>query len=146
MKALYYCLLICFLTIISVMNTFADGRCYYSINNDTLKIGNGLIERQWIWKNGNLYPIDVINKQHSRQYLGIGDVEIKISNVIPENTSIHQKTIAGSVISYKKYVVEALASFEGYDKKIVITVINDSPAIRTQNFYRLKDSSVVVAE
>ena len=146
MKSVYYFLLICFLTILSVMNAFADGGCYYSINNDTLKIGNGLIERQWIWKNGNLYPIDVINKQHSRQYLGIGDVDIKISNVIPENTSIHQKTIAGSVISYKKYVVEALASFEGYDKKIVITVINDSPAIRTQNFYRLKDSSVVVAE
>ena len=130
MKALYYCLLICFLTILSVMNAFADGRCYYSINNDTLKIGNLLIERQWIWKNGNLYPVGIINKNHPQKYLITSDEYIQRLHNIPEETSIQHKNVDATSISHEKLEVEIFSAFKGYDKKIVISLVESSPAFR----------------
>jgi len=129
----------------SVLYSYA-GTCYYSHNQDTIIIGNEIIERQWIWKDGNLYPTKIKNKDLKTEYLET-DIPISPENsVIPLSTSLEQYTHQQNSIANEEFQVIAIASFTGYDKKIILSIKEKSPAIRVQYFFMIKKEFTKIPE
>jgi len=111
---------------------FSQGSCYSRLEQDTLIIGNGLIERKFIWNEGNLVTFSLTDKSSGESWLnkGISPDFILAKEVQSiSNSSYSSKEINETAI-HPAYL-ETIVSFSmgALDIKRIFRIYKDSPAI-----------------
>ena len=121
------------LLLINTSYTSADDfeGCYARLKNDTLFAGNSFIERQWLWNNGNLTPVRLINKSvypnRITEMTGIAR-----DSIHPLSAELKINQMKETTVSHAMLQAEIISDYGGYKKKTIISIYHGTPAIRMQ--------------
>lgn len=129
------------------VNAFSQNGTYSHLDGDTLRIGNGLIERKFIWNKGNLITYSLTDKSSRQCWLSqTKSPDFRISKDVDNisNTSYASKTIEETVI-HPSYL-ETTVSFTlgSLDIKRVYRIYNNSAAIACDTY--LKGSTDIILD
>lgn len=136
----YILLILIFLTVeLNVVSVFSQANCYASLKNDTLTLGNDLIERKYIWNNGNLitYSLtDKSNNQHWQNLLKNPDFSITKNKEESKNASF--KVTQKKSNSIQPTYLEATVTFTiaNLNVKRVFIIFDHCPAIASDNYLK----------
>ena len=117
----------------------AQNNSYALFKNDTLKIGNNLIERVFLWNNGNLITCSIEDKENHHKWENISN--------IPDfqfTKDITQADDADLIISKEKETsihpaytrVEVYTKIQNIQTKRVFKVFDNCPAIACHTFLK----------
>jgi len=112
--------------------------CYAFVDKDTVTIGNDLIERNWVWKNGCLTPLNLKNKSLSEINVTYFNHQHPDAD-LPDSSYLNLRIISETEILNSRLQIELIAEFHGYDKKTLISIFPEVPAIRIQHAFRKKN-------
>ena len=105
------------------------------LENDTLRVGNTLIERQWLWNNGALVPVSIINKT----VLPYRITEMPVMDmpaVSPSSSDFAVEEAGETAISHAMLSAVIISDYSDYRQKTVISVYPESPAVRIQYAFK----------
>ena len=110
---------------------------YAKLEGDTLKIGNDLIERVFVWNGGNVKTVAIVNKTTgatSRDVKETPDLDIVKGKAI--DGSFKEEVIPSTPVrqAYRKVTIEY--TIEGLQVKRVYNIPEDAPAIQCETFLK----------
>lgn len=113
------------------------GQCYAKLENDTLYIGNSLIERAFLWNGGNVANAFMKDKCTGRVFrnescepaLAVGQPFTKASD-----GHLEVRNVESDGIHPRRLEAEVTFSMEGIRIKRVFRVYEDCPAIACDNY------------
>lgn len=117
----------------------AQDTCYGRLKNDTLTIGNSLIERKFLWNNGNIKTYSLTNKANGQTWLnGNPTPDFRVTKDLPEaqNGDITVEKVKETKI-YPAYLkVEVAFKLDQLDIKRVYRIYDDSPVIACDTYLK----------
>ncbi|WP_442589447.1 alpha-galactosidase [Pedobacter sp. AW31-3R] len=143
MKRIYLTLL----ALLPVLTVEAQNASYSRLSNDTLVIGNALIERKFIWNKGNLITFSLTDKSSGRSLLnkaGIPDFQLPGDPVTASNPSYASRAIPETAIHPAYAETEVRFSLGTLHLRKVYRVYSDSPVIACEIY--LKGSTAALTE
>ena len=130
---MHLCMRYVLLTILGVFASMvmAQDGFYSKLENDTLIVGNKLIERKFLWNNGNLITFSVTDKMNGNCWI---NTDRKPDLFVSENNAARGATwsvsrIAENSIHTAYLACEVSFSLEGLDIKRIYRVYENSPVI-----------------
>lgn len=132
-------LFVLFIQLVGINASYATiDDCYAKLVSDTLSIGNNLIQRTFLWNNGNLITLNIIDKVNNQDWVN----QNKIPDFfIPQSDNTSQKgswksEIVESPISpqYREVIVEYMV--DQLQVKRVYRVYPDCPAIAVDTYLK----------
>ena len=117
----------------SLLSACYSQNSYYSrLENDTLTIGNALIERKFVWNKGNLITYSLTDKTSGQHWLNktkSPDFRISEKRDSIWNSSYTTRQVEETTIHLA--CLETIISFSlgGLDIKRIYRIYNNSPAI-----------------
>jgi len=132
-------LFLLFIQLVGINASYATiDDCYAKLVSDTLSIGNNLIQRTFLWNNGNLITLNIIDKVNNQDWVN----QNKIPDFfIPQSDNTSQKgswksEIVESPISpqYREVIVEYMV--DQLQVKRVYRVYPDCPAIAVDTYLK----------
>ena len=105
--------------------------CYAVLKNDTLRVGNTLIERQWLWNEGAPVPVSIINKRVTPSRITVMEGFEKLP-VVPASSDFTVEKSEETAISHASLKAVIISDYHNYKQKTIISVYPGSPAIRIQ--------------
>lgn len=131
--------LLLFISIFIFFSAFSQGSCYSRLEQDTLIIGNDLIERKFIWNEGNLVTFSLTDKSSGESWLSKGiSPDFRLSKNVQyiSNSSYTSKEIKETVIhpAYLQTIVSF--SMGALDVKRIFRIYKDSPAIACDTYLK----------
>lgn len=133
------------LAFISLLPAYSQCNYYNRLEQDTLVIGNKLIERKFIWNKGDLITYSLTNKSSGQCWLNKSknpDFQISKNIENPLNTSYASKEIAETAIHPAYLETEVGFSLGALYVKKVYRIYNDSPTINCDIY--LKGSTTIL--
>ena len=140
-------ILLILLAFIPLLKSYSQKGYYSRLDNDTLVIGNKLIERKFVWNNGNLITYNLTNKSSGQCWFNKSknpDFQILKDVTKVSGTSYATKEIVENTIHSSYLETEVCFSLGSLSIKKVYRIYNDSPVISC-NVY-LKGSTDVCLE
>ena len=117
----------------------AAAACHATLQSDTLTIGNNLIERQFLWNNGNLITISLTDKARGVAHTSAQktpDVVI-VKNLEPtDEGEFSQRQAPADGVHAARLEVEVTCHSARLDVKRVFHIYDDCPAISSQIYLR----------
>lgn len=124
-------------------------KCYSRLAKDTLTIGNGLIERKFLWNKGNLITYSLLDKSSAQTWLN----KTKSPDfLITKNISNASDPVYGSKeikeTTIQQAYLETTVSFSlgTLDVKRVFRIFKNSPAIACDTYLKGRFADVINAE
>lgn len=124
---------------VSLLSAYSQNSYYSRLRDDTLVIGNGLIERKFIWNKGNLITYSLTNKLSGQCWLNRAETpDFQISKDIANisNTSYASREIGETTIHPSYLETEVCFSLGALHIKKVYRIYKDSPAIACDVYLR----------
>ena len=110
--------------------------CYATVKNDTLRVGNSLVERRWLLNGGALVPVSIINKSvFPLRITSMKDIEK--TSVLPASYDLSIEKSEETAISHASLSAVIISDYPDYRQKTIISIYPGSPAIRIQYAFRL---------
>ena len=117
----------------------AQNTCYGRLKNDTLTIGNSLIERKFFWNNGNIKTYCLTNKANGQTWLNNNPTpDFRVTKDLPEaqNGEISVKKVKKTKI-YPAYLkVEVAFKLDQLDIKRVYRIYDNCPVIACDTYLK----------
>lgn len=117
----------------------AQTTCYGRLKNDTLTIGNSLIERKFLWDNGNIKTYSLTNKANGQTWLNSNPTpDFRVTKDLPEaqNGNLIVETVKETRI-YPAYLkVEVAFKLDQLDIKRVYRIYDDCPVIACDTYLK----------
>ena len=129
-----------FLFHISLSGYALDG-CYSSLENDTLTIGNRLIERKFVWNNGNLITYSLTDKEGKQSWLNqerSPDFQFLPGEVMATDATYAVNEIHETVIHPAYLETEVVFSLGDVSVKRVYRIYQDVAAIACETYLKGK--------
>lgn len=133
------------LTSLSILPCLAHEGYYSRLENDTLYIGNDLIERRFLWNNGNLITHSLSDKSSGHVWfnqLRSPDMNISAKKDKATSPSYHAQEIAATAIHPAYLETEVSFTMGGLDIRRVFRIYDNSPAIACDTW--LKGNSDII--
>lgn len=130
------------LSVFVIQDVFAQLKdCNSKFVKDTLIIENNLIRRRWLWNNGALIHIDILNKRTNQLITGdslskIQDLRIPGENGRPQNATVKTYIVAETASSYAFLATEVITLQGELECKKIFRIYADCPAIACDIFLR----------
>ncbi|NDV59239.1 alpha-galactosidase [Bacteroides sp. 519] len=128
----------CFLLQITSYS-FAQSTCYSNLTNDTLTIGNQLIERKFIWNNGNLITHSLTDKTTNQCWFNKTlkpDFVVTKDMPVAVNSSYNTQNIKETVINPPYLEVTVSYTLNTLDIKRIYRIYDKVPAIACNTWLR----------
>ena len=119
--------------------TFSQGTSYSQLKNDTLTIGNQLIERTFLWNNGNLITNNLKDKSSNQCWLNKShNPDFYISKNIKktENAAFNSQIINENAIHPGYLEVTVSFTLGSMDVKRIFRIYDNSPAIACDTYLK----------
>lgn len=132
-------LILLFITQLFASVAFARESSYCALKNDTLTIGNGLIERTFLWNNGNLITYCVTDKKANRCLKNLAvtpDFYISKKAVKAENGKFIYQLVPENAIRPAHLEITVSFALGSMDVKRVYRIYDNSPAIACDTYLR----------
>ncbi|MFV0390431.1 MAG: alpha-galactosidase [Paludibacteraceae bacterium] len=138
-------LFILFTISIFCIQAYSQNNCYSHLRNDTLVIGNSLIERKFIWNNGNLITYSLTDKIRKHIWLNKNTrPDFHITNNTPEaiDATFSYREITGNTIH--PAFGEGTISFtlDELNIKRIFRIYDNCPAIACDTYLKGYTNSV----
>lgn len=128
-----------------IVPAWAQDGYYSRLENDTLYIGNDLVERSFVWNNGNLITHSLSDKTSGHVWHNLmrsPDMNISKERGKAASPSYSAKEVAETAIHPAYLETEVTFTLGGLDIRRVFRIYRDSPAIACDTW--LKGSSGVI--
>lgn len=112
---------------------------YCNLKNDTLTIGNGLIERVFLWNNGNVITLKLKNKTQNISWKNVAkvpDLFIIKTNARAENAIFSSRKIAENVVQPACLEATILFTQGNLEVKRVYRIYDNSAAIACDTYLK----------
>lgn len=121
------------LLLITCLPVFSQGSCYSSLEGDTLIIGNTLIERKFIWNNGNLITYSLTDKTTCHTWTNkSGKPDFVVTKDMPKATG-------------SSYRVQQVKETAIYSACLEVTVRYTLHSLDIKRIYRIYDNAPAIA-
>lgn len=117
----------------------AQDTCYGLLRNDTLTIGNNLVERTFLWNGGNIITYRLTDKSNGKSWKNHSltpDFRVTKDLPQPSNGSLKVVPVKETKIFPAYLKVEVSFSLEKLDIKRVYRIYDDCPAIACDTYLR----------
>ena len=117
----------------------AQDTCYGRLKNDTLTIGNSLVERTFLWNGGNIITYRLTDKSNGKSWKNHSltpDFRVTKNLPQPSNGSLKVVPVKETKIFPAYLKVEVSFSLEKLDIKRVYRIYDDCPAIACDTYLR----------
>ena len=117
----------------------AQDTCYGLLRNDTLTIGNNLVERTFLWNGGNIITYRLTDKSNGKSWKNHSltpDFRVTKNLPQPSNGSLKVVPVKETKIFPAYLKVEVSFSLEKLDIKRVYRIYDDCPAIACDTYLR----------
>ncbi len=117
----------------------AQDTCYGFLRNDTLTIGNNLVERTFLWNGGNIITYRLTDKSNGKSWKNHSltpDFRVTKDLPQPSNGSLKVVPVKETKIFPAYLKVEVSFSLEKLDIKRVYRIYDDCPAIACDTYLR----------
>lgn len=124
-------------TIISLV--YSQKNCYAHLKNDTLTIGNKLIERKFVWNNGNLITYSLTDKRNNQHWVNMSrtpDFGVTKNKKESENASFLVTKKAENSIQPSSLEATVTYTLGNLNIKRVFKLYDDCPAIACDNYLK----------
>lgn len=128
-----------FLLIFISINIHSSNTLYSIIDNDTLKIGNSVIERKYLWNNGQLITHSITDKINNFSWTNKSktpDFIIHGINSPSRDASFDSRMVPSNKIHPSHLEVEIVYSIDDLSIKRVYSIYEDLQAIRCKTFLK----------
>lgn len=117
---------------------YSQNGCYSRLENDTLTIGNALIERKFLWNNGNLITYSLTDKTSGQCWLNRAKApDFRISkDTNTSNPSYSSEKIKETAIHPAYLETTVFFSLGTLDIKRVYCIYDNSPAIACDTYLK----------
>ena len=115
-----------------ILCAYSESGCYSYLKNDTLAIGNGLIERKFLWNKGNLITYSLTDKMNNQCWRNMSTVP---------DFSIQKNTNVSTGSTYKS---DWVSENEIHPRYLEATIGFKTGALEVKRVYRIYDNSPVV--
>ncbi|HEY6915441.1 MAG TPA: alpha-galactosidase, partial [Paludibacter sp.] len=132
-------LILLFITQLFASVAFARESSYCALKNDTLTIGNGLIERTFLWNNGNLITHCVTDKKANQSLKNLSatpDFYLSKKVVKAENGKFSYQLVPENEIRPAYLEVTVSFAMGSLRVKRVYRIYDNSPAIACDTYLR----------
>ncbi len=131
----------CVLWVVFSTQMFAAGQHpgYATLQNDTFKIGNNQIERSFLWNNGNLITIQLVDKTNARTYPvhhNKPDFELPNETAQVTNGTFKSIIVPSNGIHASYFAVEVSFSLGTVDVKRIYRLYNDVCVIALDTYLK----------
>jgi hypothetical protein len=133
-----------FLIALISLSSQAQNDYYSRLENDTLTVGNSVIERKFVWNEGNLITCSLTNKESGHQWLNkTNSPDFQVSKEIENisNSSYTSKEIEETAIHPAYLEVAVSFSLGALDIKRIFRIYNGCPAIACDTYLKGKASN-----
>jgi hypothetical protein len=131
--------LVCMLLQAAVICTFSRNSCYSRLENDTLTIGNSLIERTFLWNGGNLITCTLTDKHGNRRWENLQpepDFRLSSKPLPTNNASYAARTVKATSIRPEHLEITVAFSSGDLDVRHVYRIYDSAPAIARDTYLR----------
>lgn len=138
-------LLLSVLTSLCLLPAWAQDGCYSRLVNDTLYIGNDLVERRFVWNDGDLITHSLSDKASGHVWFNMlrsPDMNMSKERGKAVSPSYSAREVAETAIHPAYLETEVSFTLGGLDIRRVFRIYRDSPAIACDTW--LKGSSGVI--
>lgn len=123
----------------AVLPLAAQQTCYFRRDGDTLTMGNALIERRFVWNDGNLMTVDLRDKAHAKSFASVTlRPDFSLTDKAPKATGgdVRTETVAATAIRPAHLKVEVSFTLGALDVRRVYRLWDDVPAIACDTYLR----------
>lgn len=123
----------------------AQNTCYGRLKNDTLTVGNSLIERKFLWNNGNIKTYSLTNKANGQTWLNSNPApDFRVTKDLPEaqNGNVTVETVKETKIFPAYLKVEVSFKLDQLYIKRVYRIYDDCPVIACDTYLKGTVNSV----
>ena len=127
--------------------SFAQSTCYSTLTNDTLTIGNKMIERKFIWNNGNLITHSLTDKTSNQRWLNKTlkpDFIVTKDMPVAVNSSYNALQVKETVIHPSYLEVTVSYTLNSLNIKRIYRIYDNAPAIAFNTWLKGSTSAVFV--
>lgn len=125
--------------------SFAQSTCYSTLTNDTLTIGNKMIERKFIWNNGNLITHSLTDKTSNQRWLNKTlkpDFIVTKDMPVAVNSSYNALQVKETVIHPSYLEVTVSYTLNSLNIKRIYRIYDNAPAIACNTWLKGSTSAV----
>jgi len=129
-----------------LLKVSSQNTCYSRLEKDTLSIGNNLIERKFIWNNGNLITYSITDKSSGQTWLNQNQSPDFVVSKNMDNTtdaSFRLSEIKETVIHPAYLETEVSFTLDKLEVRRVYRIYDDSPAIACDTYLRGNTDAVL---
>ncbi|MCH5718941.1 hypothetical protein [Niabella hibiscisoli] len=127
------------LLVVISFTAFSQNDCYSRLQEDTLVMGNGLIERKFIWNKGNLITHSLTNKVSKHTWLNQSkstDFSVAGSQAPAFNSSFVSEEVAETSIRPGYLETTVAFTISTLEVKRVFRIYKDCPAIACDTYLK----------
>lgn len=136
-------ILLILLMLQSILFSYGQNGCYSLLKNDTLTIGNRLIERKFVWNGGNLITYSLTDKESGQVWVNKSkSSDFYISKDEAANASHISKIVNETVIHPEYQETTVTFTLGTLDIKRVYRIYENSPAIACDTYLKGTTSNV----
>ncbi len=140
-----YRMYLLFLLSLITLSGFSRGSCYSELKNDTLVIGNNLIERKFSWNSGNLISHSLTDKIANHTWINKSDKpDFIITKDLPAavNSSYNTRQVKETVIRPSYLEVIVVYTLHSLEIKRIYRIYDNVPAISCHTWLKGSTNSV----
>ncbi len=118
-------------SLIALSPVYADRQCYARMQGDTLEIGNTVIARRFLWNDGLLKTVALVDKQQGTELQALGtNADFVISKAKPDSASWQARWVSSNSL-HPDYLEVTILCYQG--------------ALSTRRCYRVYDNCPAIA-
>jgi alpha-galactosidase len=126
-----------FFYLMTLLPIYAGRQCYAYVSGDTLKIGNAVVERAFLWNNGALKTVALINKRHGTMLRAIGaNADFVISKTAPDSASWEAQWVPTNGVHPEYFRVSVFCRQGALSTLRCYRLYEDCPAIACDTYLK----------
>jgi len=128
-----------FIALLGILSLPVNGENNLLSKKDTLTIENSVIRRQFLWNNGELIPVSLIDKKNSKEFLKASDRSVFFStdSLNIKTSCFKQRKIDATNMHEAYQETEVLIDYGILKLKRLFRVYSGVPAIACDNYIRI---------
>ncbi|MCK3683909.1 alpha-galactosidase [Maribellus sp. YY47] len=116
--------------------TDAKAQTQAFLKNDTLSLSNSMIKRQFLWNNGELLSLDLVDVRSGKKLLVQSNLPVfrTTKNFSVKESSFKTEKVAEDNLNYAHLTAEVLLDYGSFKLKRIFRIYENVPAISCENY------------